>query len=240
MPKTKKGTKKGNSKAPKNTDSKNFIFRPVRSEPKQYYYNSNVGNTLTLKDSIGNVLATPHVKTTGSLSSVMVGTRAFGISYDFRLANVTNYAEFTSMWDSYRIKKVHCTIDNLMGNLQDGSGPVAYIPEVTYAFDTDDNIPPPTEVTLSEMAGSKVRKLEQSKTIKFSFKPKTSQLLYDDSSVTTVAFGTPADGGWIDCTYPNVSHYGLKMFFDNILSTLGESAAIRVAFRYELEFKGIR
>lgn len=181
-------------------------------------------------------------------TNATTGVEAYGsMSYHFRLEDLPNYTEFQGLYEQYLVKKIQfrivpfCTSASTAG----GVSPFAGQPGVMfhYALDRDDSsIPTASEGgldALRQRQGYKMRNIYagSGKPIKISFTPSLASAVYQPGATT--AYG-PKSSQWVDCTYPKVEFYGLKI----IVETVSAGAAQVLFFKFEVKasvaFKGVQ
>lgn len=163
----------------------------------------------------------------------------------FRLSDVEQVSDLTSLFDDYKISgvkvKIHWHNNNSLA--QPGWGER---PSVLYAVDDDDAALPSTESVLRQKNNVKQFTFGGNKPLTLYIKPRASTALYSAGSSTAyTGYGPASRGQWIDCASSSVEHYGLKMWFRNINFGDGtENQAPPCHFRVEttfyLKYKGVQ
>lgn len=132
---------------------------------------------------------------------------AQGTGYQFSLNNLPNYAEFTALYDSYRIEWV--TIWAIPTQTE---APVAalnyYVPTLYTAVDKDDATPPGSLASQLEHGNLRMVTMDKMKKLA-AFKPAVQGELF--RSGATRGFNR-MDDQWIDCAQPDIPHFGLKIW----------------------------
>lgn len=159
-------------------------------------------------------------------------------------APLPNYTEFTALFDTYRIDRIACwclpTFDSA-NVTTGGTQSSANLPWLMYAVDYDD------------VSGTLSTGLMQYGNCKF------TQLSGDNSKIlrswiprsqTAVAAGgvnagglRPAKLAWIDTASTNVTHYGLKLAFDNqagAMTVNQVTGSLNFVFKYWISCKNTR
>jgi len=143
-------------------------------------------------------------------------------SFDFAFNNIINSAEFTALYDRYRIDKVVVKLQlvtnpNSQMKINDqtvaGStwaNPNNWYPKVWSVNDHDDSSAE-TIAQLKERSGVKCKILQPNKTLTYVIRPAIAAMVY--KTVTTTGYG-PKWGQWIDMQDVGVPHYGLKLVVD--------------------------
>jgi hypothetical protein len=163
-----------------------------------------------------------------------------GFSKDFSLDNVAGVAEFTSLFDQYRITKVECFFhlqSNPNSDLFINSNTLAnqsnFYPKLWVVYDDDDA----NSVTLSqikERANVKCWIMEPNKMKKFVIKPKVLIQTYGTALTTGYE---PKASCWCDMANFGVKHYGLKAVLDCETVVPSTAFYVRVDYRYHFECK---
>lgn len=155
-----------------------------------------------LKSSQTSLFKTVRTITFTSFTTSVGGEVDTG--YQFTLANLPGYSEFTSLFDSYRITKVEFTLwptSNACNNSQYAT-PSWYI--VTVDFD---NANVATVAALREVDTAEVCSCHQKKVI--TFEPRSAGVLAQGAALTGMSENAPNQ--WINCATTGVTHYGIKM-----------------------------
>jgi len=152
----------------------------------------------------------------------------------FRFTDVINAAEFSVLYDSYRVRKVVFTLIPY-ANVGDVSGldslvNPGWMPYVFWNVDFDD-IATPAYTTMLETANMKMSRY--GKILKLTITPH---------------FNIPTAGGglenvaspskWLDIATPNVEHMGIKMFIQD--ANVGTATLYTVITEAHLDFRGAR
>lgn len=153
-------------------------------------------------------------------------------AYVFKLSDVTNYTEFTSLYDQYRIRYVKITwylqSDSFV-NMTAGS----FLGRMYTTLDFDDATPP-TEPEIQQMRYTKVHKPVG--VIKRFLKPRFLNAIYNNGVTTAYTLGNSKS--WIDCSNPDVQHYGVKIYINKPSGSYHLTATVQL--KYYLEFKNPR
>lgn len=179
--------------------------------------------TLIANNSIAGVTTTFGNIVTGSATSDTFGYQ-FGAAMNFTLNSTDGASELTSLYDRYKISGVKIKIIPL-SNVS-GVGGLAFLPEVMVCPDYDDATAP-TEAQMRQR-GAKCLRLDRVRS--FFIKPKVAGMLYQTGSPATPGYSV-VKGGYINCSYPDVQHYGLKMFFKNV--DLRSTSSVATCFNIE-------
>lgn len=130
----------------------------------------------------------------------------------FRLHDIDQYSNFTSLYDQYKILKIVVyMIPQLNNDTNTGTG-TPYTGGSTYVVkDYDDYSALSTASDYRQYANVKQVPNGVMKTRKFSLVPHIARSAYQAGGFT--AYSNDRDI-WLDCAYPEVQHYGLKMGID--------------------------
>jgi len=136
------------------------------------------------------------------------------------------------MYDAYKITRITLHVEYLNNTafaVSQGLMPTMY-----QYWDQDDATVPDDISKMTGKQGVKIRHFNGQKGMRFSFTPIPSVAAADFAPGTEAAIQAviiPNKSQWINCTYPEVPHYGFKAFLTDVLSTEGTPAAT-VAFRF--------
>lgn len=163
-----------------------------------------------------------------------------GVGHEFKLSDLPNSAEFTALFDAYRIRGVKLEFVPVYNSHEINEGPAATpfdrlgLPLMTYARDYDDATSPANENTLLQYAANHRINLTNKKSI-YIRNPRVATTVYQ--SGLTAAYSEAKKNVWIDCANPDVPHYGLKYFVPT--ENLSKILYVRVYATYYLEFKRV-
>jgi len=154
-----------------------------------------------------------------------------------------NYTEFTALFDYYRVRGVHIKVvyTNNVANTSAVVGAAAQaiaLPTLQCMFDYDDNTPPSTENELLQRPGVKLLTLGTNGPLDLFVKPKIAAYAATDTATQPAILGST--DSWLDANYPNVFHYGYKMWSTAWSAVPLQSGYFQFFFTYDLEFKGMR
>lgn len=163
-----------------------------------------------------------------------------GIGREFKLSDVPNSTEFTTLFDAYRIKGVKLEFIPIYNSHEINEGPASSpfdrlgMPLMTFARDLDDSTAPVNENTILQYAANRRVNLSSKKTI-YIANPRVAQTVYQ--SGITAAYSEAKRNVWIDCANPSVPHYGLKYYVPT--ENLSKILYVRVYATYYMEFKRV-
>ncbi len=151
-----------------------------------------------------------------------------GHGFWFKLSNLPGYLEFTNLFDHYRITGVTLMFVNFMNTAN-------IYPTLFVCGDQDDAGVPAALNELLEISTTEI--------LPFSANRNTyERRIQPRFNVPTVAGATFTSNptSWLDCAYPDVTHYGVKVWITDYNSSYHAGTGIRVYARYEVECKSIR
>lgn len=230
---------KKNYKKPKSTTS---VTKELSTDI-HFYKRSQI---MTVSINRGTAVADP---TTGN-NTWSFSNQSTGGNGKFCLSNLSDYADFTTLYDQYKILGVKLawyapansqsftTADGgWVADTKDASGLL-----ILHSYnDYDDGVSP---TSLNQMVQSPYYKrsvLGAFKPVKRYCKPRSLQMLYDSAVTTGYQLGKKA---WVDVTYPDVPHYGIKWMIEEPRSwTVGQDNAymkLQLVVTYYIQFKDPR
>lgn len=150
-------------------------------------------------------------------------------SLQFQLNALPNFAEFTALFDMYRIDKIRVYFMPRANSAEVGTnqGLVKFSSVIDY-----DDIAIPGSIN-DLMQYENLRMTNTSQNHVRTLVPKFAKTVY----ASAIASGYGPATGWIDCDSPNVQHFGVKWCLQQ-LPALGQSYDIRI--KYYLSFKNVR
>ncbi len=156
-----------------------------------------------------------------------------GRSYVGQLSVLPNISEFTSLFDQYRILKVHLSFVLVRAG-QIGTTGVTNYPNMCWAYDPNDSTTP---TTLSDVTSYQNFAMEQ-----FS----ETKRRIDISFVPRVPVSTPSTtlalpgATWCSTSDTSQPWFGLKAWIQEYASTLTTGTVIQVFQTYDMEFRNPR
>lgn len=139
-------------------------------------------------------------------------TNATGVTFN----QLINSTEFTSLYDQYRINyvvdKYWLKIDPSAQAAASASFPKMYI-----CRDLDDGAVPANLNELRERNNCVVKVMNPNRPVVYKFKPNVLDSIYRTG--ITDGSSTPKWKVWIDCSLPDLSHYGYKYAIDDLTNT---------------------
>lgn len=160
------------------------------------------------------------------------GTYYYSLGLSFKLNDLTGYSEFQALYDQYKINGVKVRIIPLYNSVANNSMAVI----LHSILDSDDqNAAAASEAgvyAMREYKSYKTNTMITGRGITRYVRPYMSGAAYDVSGVI-INGATNTKPTWIDCTVPQVAHYGSKHLFE----FFNYSAAVQLfAFKVELEY----
>jgi len=145
-----------------------------------------------------------------------VTTSTYGLGWEFRLSDVVNYSEFTTLFDQFMLTKCVVTLrlvtnpdSAAVTNLVTPVQITNWYPQVWYVPDYDDS-GAETLDSIKERIGVKRRTLKPDSVVRIVIRPKILVQTY----VTAIATGYAPKRMFVDCDQSTVPHYGLKTVID--------------------------
>lgn len=220
-------------------------MRFTRGSPgTELYTNSNTGASPTI------VLATDVGGTSSQFSigpaNIQPGSAGgfqFGVGMQFKLSDVLKNVEFQNLFDHYSIDQVELEVSYLKNaaNVTPTSGTsTASMPSVAYAPDFDDaSVPLATDVLERQRVKNWTFRGD-GQPLRIKLQPRTANLVYRDNAATTyIAYSArPGKSTILDLAYNDVPHYGLKMWFSDVLATAASTGVTGDSiFRFRLVYR---
>lgn len=173
-------------------------------------------------------------------------------SYSHRFNDISNYTEFTQLFDQYMLTGIayyirlitnpdnngstSTTNNNVNPPLTTTNPSTSIFPVLWSVIDKDDD----SVLTLSgmrEKQGVKRSILRPNATIKrYVSYPRVSSEVYNSGVTTGYGVGKPL---WMDCNSPAVPHYGIKFCVDAELQT-NQNYLIQIERKYYFKLKGVQ
>jgi len=144
------------------------------------------------------------------------------------------------LFDSYRFNGISYQIDYMVPSINNPvAGPII-IGEVLTYLDFDDGSAVNSYDTACQASTVRIKKLEDNATVKRYFRPRLAIATYKTSAIGALGFShTLGKNPWVDCSNPEVEHYGLKTVINNA-SGAGGLVAYRIKACAYLSFLNAR
>lgn len=128
----------------------------------------------------------------------------------FKLNQIPNHTDFTSLFDQYRITGVKLTFYPVQDSSQVGSVFEGFMPQLIYVVDRDDNttLAGNGSNTLMEYQSCQIRQLNRPVSV-YIRNPSVAAEIYRSTTLTAYS----QQSRWLDCNYSDIPHYGLKFYF---------------------------
>jgi len=224
------------------------VARPVRrslNQTKIYryamaqrptYYQIGPGTFATTGNLSGSVNST-CTSTVTPAKSGFADYYDFGMGIQFRLSDLANANDFTTMYDQYRLDSITLSVSFLQSQASSASS--ALLPTVYMIEDRDDATPP---ITVSEVAGRQGYKMctfGNRREFHFTIKPHTSGYAYDDGVAGNTGHNITKRGTWNDSAFPTINHYAMKLFFTDVYGqSTGSNTGFKFIVKGNYSFKG--
>ena len=152
---------------------------------------------------------------------------AVGVSYSFQLSDLPSFADFTALFDSYRIDEVELTM--IPGWTQFDNNTMALVLSVV---DFDDAT---VSTDLSAFLQSEnVQQHTPHEPIRIKLKPKFATAAFSGAFTSY-----SVSQGWVDCGSPSVQHYGIKLFLGALQGAATNNTWL-VTARYKISLRAAR
>jgi len=170
--------------------------------------------------------------TNGEIAATPTTNAAF--AYNFQLANLDGYTNFTSLFDQYMLDAVRVSIvpNNNAINLQVNTT-VNLVP-LYCVVDYDDASVPTSIAQMREYDNCII--CEPGESIIRTFSPRLAAAAYSGAFTSFLNLGPQ----WIDAASPTVAHYGLKIFIPGVASGQTQLQTWDVQFEYYYSFRSLR
>lgn len=202
--------------------------------PEVLLQNTSVAGTVycSSQGSGPMVSGTPLVASfSGYYNIPLVGT--------FKLSDVINYSDITQLCDNYKLKWVKIKIWSTSTTASAGS--TAQLPSILYRVDSDDSAQPTTIDSLREDMNSQTRVFYPGKPVTIFLRPK-AQIRNDQTPSGAQGGPIIVPAKWVNSSYPNSVHYGIKMFIQdaNLTSTTNANTQFKFDITYGIAGKDIQ
>lgn len=203
-------------------------IRIVRKCLEQNVYNTATTAVAAASGSVV-VIGTPYQ------TPAFVGSVYYNVpfSIDTQLDDLINSTELTQLTDKYKINWVNVKVYATSNTAS--AGGTSQLPSILWSTDEDDaGIPASSTAGLNsirEKMSSKLRQFKQNgSAISIFYKPKITNTIAG-------AAGAPIAGGvmnapFIDCNHPNIPHYGVKGFLQDV--NLASTASVYTQFKFDI------
>lgn len=167
-----------------------------------------------------------------------------GTALSFKLSDVAGYTDFTTLYDMYRIRAVavHITPSYAPSDISPNNvNTTTWNTKCAVAIDYDDVTAPASLGELRQYDNCKMiwMNISQGKPTVMYFTPACAPEIFN-SGIST-GYGV-SWGKWIDCSNPDIPHYGLKFALSSgfTLTNADIGFGVTIEVKYYLEFKTTR
>lgn len=156
-----------------------------------------------------------------------------GYGLEFKFSSTISYLELVNLYDSYRIDKVEYIVELATPNLTN----IVY-PRVIMAPDWNNASVPASEQEVLEYRGARVFQFDPTHTVAcYSMVPRVSNQVYN----TIASSGYTTTGPeWCDTAYPNIPHFGMRLFVSDYNTTVSTVPVLRAYSRYYLSLRSTK
>lgn len=161
-----------------------------------------------------------------------------GAAGSFNLGELPNSAEFTALFDQYRIcaVKMKFVYSNNVSQGSSVGNTATNLPNLYTVLDKDDGTPFTTIAQMTESDTFKVSRLDRVVT-RF-IRPRPATAVYQGAFT---GYAQQISNPWIDAGTPAVQYYGIKWAVDPIVTTLNENIGILDVFcTFYLQCRDVR
>lgn len=160
------------------------------------------------------------------------GNPASGQAVNFQLSSVPDFTEFTNLYDQYQIKAVK--VSYIPRFTEAGNQTAQNIGNMWSVIDYDDSNVPPNLNTLLQYQN--IKRTQMNKIHTRYLKPMVATEAFATGIASTYA---PKRNVWLDATTAATEHYGIKLWFDQIVA--GSSPIVfDQVIKFYLAFKNVR
>ena len=212
-----------------------YVFHPAT----QFIASTNIAGVPAVSGGSAPITIA-QVGTPGLAPIGFTDTYSFGVGTAFQLTDCANFAQFTQLYDQFKIMNVSCKVTYLQN--QAVSGTANILPSL-YSYIDIDNAVIPTEITQVEgRPGVKVTHFgNMAKTV--TGINVGAPMLANTVNATSATFAFTGYGSmrqWCDCANPTQAWYGLKMWVENmkLSATAGVNSALQFNWTYKVAFRG--
>lgn len=176
------------------------------------------------------------VQVGSSVADALVGTYQVGGVFVNSLSDVVNSAEFTTLFDQYRIAGIKIRISPMI-NVNSAVTGNEIIPEMWVHRDMDDVAVPTSQNDMRQYQDTKIFRLNR--TINLYCKPR-ALIAQDGTAAAIVPFGKVGRSMFLDCNEDTVVHPSFKFYLRNLTLSASARFALRIDTCFYTLFKNVR
>jgi len=135
--------------------------------------------------------------------------------YTFQLSSVVNAAEFSALYDQFKLTGVLLTM-YMHRNLGNAAVVNGLRPRMYIVTDYDSSTAPSTFDELREYSNCKVWQFNDARPYKYFIRPKQLKEVYRTLTSTATA---PQRPQWLSTTHLDAQHFGVRLAVENILDS---------------------
>jgi len=158
------------------------------------------------------------------------------LGFDFRFSDLPQYTSFTAIYDQYKIDWIIFELlpqgTEIIPNSTLSLSPVTGT--VIGSIDLDNSAPTPSMNALREYSQCKEARVTNK--MKWMWKPHIGTLVYNSIGLPGYS-NTKAP--WIDCAYPSIPHYGLKIGLGKGATTATGLQQWNVSVTFLIKFRNV-
>jgi len=156
-----------------------------------------------------------------------------GYATVFLLSALPNFAEFTALFDQYRIEKVSM---KFVLDIADGAlNSTTKYPRIAIAPDFNNQNAPSSEDILLQYPQCQIYQFSATnRELSVDIKPMVAATVFRTGITSAYTMQTP---GWLDVATSDVPHYGLRYYISNHNTTAFGSTRIRTYLKYHMAFR---
>lgn len=149
----------------------------------------------------------------------------------FRLSQLPGVADFTTLYDQYKITGVKVTFMYQISEA--GTTGAGVLPTILYSSD-DTDASPPSYFNLRQKQSAKQRILTANRPFSIFLRPKRAAALLNSTFTTNSIINS---AGYIDTASSTADHFGLKFSLNNLYGTTAVAAQLEMKLTYYLACK---
>lgn len=165
-------------------------------------------------------------------AETLTGTNQNQFGVRHALNQVAQATDFTNLYDRYKITGVKVTFLYQVSDA--GSTGAGVLPTILYSTDYDDAAAP-TYAALRAKQNAKQRILTANRPFSIFYRPKMVTVAQESNGTTFNP--SMVTSGYINSSFPQVDHYGLKFSLNNLYSSVGTAAQLEIKYVYYLAMK---